>query len=179
MTEAKDQKPRWYCVQTKIGKEVVASVAISGLGFKVYYPVKVVDISHAGKRERVSRPLFPRYLFVSDNHPGLENGVLNYARGVANKGLFCDGMGRPQTIADAVIEGIRQRENAALARAGESKSGYAPGDIFTVSVGPFASLEAHYVGEENGVIWASIYLLGKANMVKLGIEALPARKEAA
>jgi transcriptional antiterminator RfaH len=54
----------WFVVRTKQAKEITAACSIAAEGFHAFLPVQLVERSHAGKRERVSRPLFPRYLFV-------------------------------------------------------------------------------------------------------------------
>lgn len=169
-------KMGWYVVQTKVSKEYVAAIAIAEKGFGVYCPLKVVTVSHAGKRADQERCLFPRYLFVSANHPGLECGEINFARGVANKGLLCfrqQEKSAPYVVKEAIMEGIRKRESAARARAGEIRSGYQPGDQFTIAVGPFASLDAAYMGEEKGKVTVIVTLFGRGNVIEIPIEELP------
>ena len=161
-------------VQTKKDREFTAMISISGKGFKVYCPVHTVEVRHARKREEKQRPLFPRYIFVSTDHDGLEVGAINYADGVADRGLFCiPGTWKPCTMPDSVIQGVRKREFDMAVTAGEMTSGFKPGDKFIVPVGPFASIEAAYVGEDKGTIYALVEMFGKGHKVEFPVSALP------
>lgn len=173
------QEQRWYCVQTENRQEITAAVAISGLGFTVYCPMQIVDISHAGKRTQEKRPLFKRYLFVSSIHFG-SPAPINHAKGVRHKGLFMKpGTETPYSIPNEVIQGIKKREFDMAVKAGEATSGLQPGDSFMVPVGPFAGIEATYTGEHGGRIYGFINFLGKEHPIDVEFDRLQLKREAA
>lgn len=165
---------QWFVVRTKQARETTAACAIAAEGFHAFLPVTLVERSHAGKRERVSRPLFNRYLFVQFDRTRDPFGKLNFCRGVAShNGLMCDSRGIPIPVPDRVIDAIRDRENAMKARAGEITTGYRPGDVFRIQVGKWAQFDATYVGEEKDKVWASISLFGMAHVITLPFSAVP------
>ncbi len=164
---------KWFVVRSKPGKEITAACAIAAEGFHIFLPVKLVECSHANRRREVSRPLFPGYLFARFDQETQQFGRINYCRGVASRGLMCDLMERPLAVPDVVIESIRKREDAMKARAGEIRTGYTPGDSFLVKRGPFASLEATYMGEDAGVVWATISIFSRECVVQIRFEDVP------
>jgi transcriptional antiterminator RfaH len=164
---------QWFVVRTKPSKETTASVAIASEGFPAFMPVQIVERSHAGKRERVSRPLFPRYIFVQFDRENPGFGKLNYCRGVANKGLMCDAMDRPVSVPDAVITEIRDRERLSMAIAGETKTGFRPGDTFPIQRGSYTQITMTYMGEDKGEVWGTIELFGRPHVVHIPFEAVP------
>lgn len=164
---------QWFVVRTKQAREVTASVAVAAAGFPTFLPVQLVEVNHAGKRERKERPLFPRYIFAKFDRDITPCGKINYCRGVASKGLMVDAMDRPIAVPDTVINRIRGDEMAERAKAGEVTTGYRPGDTFLINRGPYAQIEATYMGEEKGEVWATVTLFGRANLIRLPYEAVP------
>jgi hypothetical protein len=86
---------------------------------------------------------------------------------------MCDLMDRPLAVPDIVIEGIRKREDAMKARAGEIRTGYTPGDSFLIRRGDYASLTATYLGECNGEVWATITMFSRDHVVAIKFEDVP------
>jgi transcriptional antiterminator RfaH len=60
MTDAR----RWYVVHTQPNGETRAALNLRRQGFNAYLPMFKRLRRHARKTESVSRPLFPRYMFV-------------------------------------------------------------------------------------------------------------------
>ena len=56
---------RWYVVQTQVNGELKAAQNLMRQGFEVYLPCYLKRRRHARKIDLVSKPLFPRYLFVA------------------------------------------------------------------------------------------------------------------
>lgn len=164
---------KWYVVRSKPGKEVIACCTVAAEGFHVFMPVKLVECSHANRRREVTRPLFPGYLFARFDVFTQQFGRINYCRGVASRGLMCDLMEIPVAVPDLVIDGIRRREDAMKARAGEIRTGYAPGDSFLVRRGDYAHLVATYLGECAGEVWATITMFNRDFVVPLKFEDVP------
>lgn len=167
---------QWFVARTKTGGEIRASTSVAACGFPVFLPVQAVTRFHAGKREQVNRPLFPRYLFVAFDPQKKAHGCINNCRGVANRGLIVSVGGEPVAVPDAVIDQIRKREAAMLAKAGEVTTGYRPGETFFIAKGSFASIEAQYLGEEKGKVSALVTLFGRSMIVTLGFESVPPKK---
>ena len=115
---------QWFVVRTKTGGEVTASIAVAGKGFDVFLPVQLVTRMRNRKREEVSRPLFPRYLFVAFDPARDTHGEINWCRGVANRGLMVTADGRPIPVKDSIIAQIRGEEAARMAKAGQVTTGY-------------------------------------------------------
>ncbi len=57
-------RSRWYVVHTQPNRETRALINLQRQGFTAYLPKFQRVRRHARKTETVSRPLFPRYLFV-------------------------------------------------------------------------------------------------------------------
>jgi transcriptional antiterminator RfaH len=55
---------RWYVLHTQSNGETRAAVNLRRQGFNAYLPMFKRLRRHARKTESVSRPLFPRYMFV-------------------------------------------------------------------------------------------------------------------
>lgn len=172
----------WYVVQCKPGREVTASVELADQGFRVFRPLRLVEISHARKREHVERGLFPRYLFVSTEHCGLSWGAIDNTRGVANRGVLRwqpgeESLPVPYVVRDKIIEDIRRRCDLAKAKTGELRTGYQPGETFIVPVGPFSSFSATYLGEERGRVSAIVHIFGRATPCSLSFSDMPKKPE--
>jgi transcriptional antiterminator RfaH len=164
---------QWFVARTKTGREVTASVSVAGKGYPVFLPVQLVRRSHARKVEQVSKPLFPRYLFIRFDLANDTHGEINWCRGVANRGLIVNADNKPISIPDPVIDRIRDRERTMLAKAGEATTGYQPGETFKIPVGIFASFVATYLGEEKGIVFATVEVFGRAHIQKFAFEDVP------
>lgn len=165
---------QWFVVITKQAKEFAAACSIEAEGFRTFLPITIVERSHAGKRERVSRPLFPRYIFVQFDPTQEAYGKINYCRGVANSGLMCNADSKPIALRPKVMDRIMDNERTMMAKVGQVTTGYQPGDTFPMPIGPFAQLPATYLGEENGEVFVTIELFGKTHMHTLQFEDVPA-----
>jgi transcription antitermination factor NusG len=86
---------------------------------------------------------------------------------------MCDAMDRPLPVPDKVINRIRDRERAEMAKVGEVTTGYRPGDTFLLQRGPYAQLEATYVGEDNGAVFVTVTLFGRGFLQTLSFEDVP------
>lgn len=165
---------QWFVVICKQAKEFAAACSIEAEGFRTFVPIQIVERSHAGKRERVSRPLFPRYIFVQFDRESPGFGKINYCQHVANKGLMCDGMDRPIAIRPGVMDRIMDSERTMMARVGQVTTGYQPGDKFMLQCGPYANFEATYVGEENGEVFVTVEMFGRPHMQTIAFQDVPA-----
>jgi transcriptional antiterminator RfaH len=168
----------WYVARTKTGREVTASVSVAEKGYPTFLPMQVVQRTHARKVEQLNRPLFPRYIFVRFDQKTDQYGDINTCRGVASRGLIVSVMDNPVAVPDLVIEAIRDRERIMRAQAGEIKTGYRPGDTFTVQCGTFASFPATYMGEERGKVMAIVELFGRGHIQAFDFADVPRSQNA-
>lgn len=166
---------QWHVARTKTGREVTASVAVAEKGYAVFLPVELVWVTHARIRKQVSRPLFPRYLFVQFDQAHDTHGEINWCRGVANRGLMVNADGKPMAIRDSIIAEIRGDEAAMLAKAGQVTTGYRAGETFTVQRG-HATVTATYMGEENGKVLAIVEMMGRGHIQTFDFSEVPPKE---
>jgi len=101
--------PHWYVVNTQPHCEVRAETNLRRQGIVAYLPRYLRTRRHARREETVSRPLFPRYLFVALDLAKDRWRTVNSTFGVSK--LVSAGES-PIPISDAVIDEIREREGA-------------------------------------------------------------------
>jgi transcriptional antiterminator RfaH len=98
---------RWYVVQTQPHAEARAQEHLRRQGFTTYLPKLLKSRRHARKTEQVSRPLFPRYMFVLIDHTFQGWHAIRSTFGVSS---LVGGESGPMPVRDGVIEALRQRE---------------------------------------------------------------------
>lgn len=95
---------RWYALSAKSRQERIASTALSALGKNVFLPLTVELHQWSDRKQIVSVPLFPGYLFIrTDPWRNSKVSVLK-APGVVN---FVGNQTGPLPIPDGEIENIR------------------------------------------------------------------------
>ena len=99
----------WYVVETHPYAEAKAEAHLRRQGFITYLPKLLKSRRHARKTEQVSRPLFPRYMFVLIDHTHQGWHAIRSTFGVSN---LVGGDNGPVAVQDGVIEALRQRETA-------------------------------------------------------------------
>ena len=100
---------QWYVANTHVNAEVTAAGHLRRQGFAVYLPMYRKLRSHARRREWVSRPLFPRYLFVGIGENNQRWRAINSTIGISHLVSF-DGV--PAPIGDDIISSLRAREGS-------------------------------------------------------------------
>jgi transcriptional antiterminator RfaH len=100
---------RWYVVQTQPHAESKAQEHLRRQGFTTYLPKLIKSRCHARKTEKVSRPLFPRYMFVliDSTHQGWH--AIRSTIGVT---ALIGGEGGPMPLRSGIIEALRDQECA-------------------------------------------------------------------
>ncbi len=98
----------WYVVYTQINKEEYALQQLQQQGWKVYCPKFLKKIRHARKQQEVTRPLFPRYLFVQESI-GSGWRPLSGTRGVQQ--LLMHSLTKPASISDDIVMALQEQEN--------------------------------------------------------------------
>lgn len=99
---------QWYVVHTHPQGEKRAELNLQRQGFKAYFPRYLRQRRHARRVDVVTRPLFPRYLFVALDLGRDRWRAIQSTFGVSNLVSAGD---RPLAISDAVVEEIRARES--------------------------------------------------------------------
>lgn len=98
---------RWYLVQTQPHAEARAQEHLRRQGFTTYLPKLAKMRRHARKTEKVSTPLFPRYMFVLIDHTQQRWHAIRSTLGVSQ---LVGGESGPTAVREDVIEALRLRE---------------------------------------------------------------------
>jgi transcriptional antiterminator RfaH len=100
---------RWYVVYTQAQNEGRAEVNLRRQGFTTYLPRYLRNRRHARKTEAVSRPLFPRYIFVALDLARDRWHSIHSTFGVSRLVLAGE---EPLAVPANVVEEIRARESS-------------------------------------------------------------------
>lgn len=100
--------PRWYVVHTQPHGEARALANLRRQDFTAYLPRYRGRRRHAGRVDDISKPLFPRYLFVTMDIAQQRWRAIHSTFGVSH--LVCRG-DEPAALPDGVVEAIRARED--------------------------------------------------------------------
>ena len=126
---------RWYVVQTRPHAEQRADKHLRRQGFTTFLPRLLKNRRHARKTETVSRPLFPRYMFVRLDPASQSWHAIRSTMGVAN---LVGGEQGPVPVRDGIVEALRAQQGSdGFFRAQARK--FAPGEAIRVVDGLFAS----------------------------------------
>jgi transcriptional antiterminator RfaH len=158
----------WYAVHTKALKEIpTATVLRAHLGLEVYVP-EVRRRTSAGLRQT---PLFPGYLFVQVNLNRVKPSSINSCPGVLRL-LTVDN--QPQAVPPEVIATIRKGTDRLNALGGWPLCDLQPGAPVRIKDGPFAGLEAIFIGPSTPQERVRIFLdfLGGFREVQLDASAI-------
>lgn len=140
-------------------RELEQQAALFGEGFEAYLPMK---LSANRKRELISTPFFPRYLFARVDLRLNSWKRIWSTMGV--HGLLGATMDRPFGVADWVIERLRTQEDAGFIRMGlleeqAAAFGLKPGTAIRVIGTPLEAVFLELVDERRASILVS--LLGR------------------
>lgn len=156
----------WYIILTRPQQEQRAADNLARQGGEVYLPMLSVERIRRGKRSCRPEPLFPGYLFLNtdSNNPLL--GKVRSTFGV--RGLLRFGA-EPATLADSLIEDIRQRCDNPEPPTPE----FCAGDKVQFVDGPFRDYQAlfqQYDGSQRAIVL--LQLLGQQNRLLVDLEQL-------
>jgi transcriptional antiterminator RfaH len=128
----------WYLVYTKPRQEHIALDNLSRQGYPCYLPRMRVEKLRRGRAELVTEPMFARYLFVrlDSSGQGPSWAPIQSTLGVSRLVRFGT---QPARIDDELVHWLQSRE-ATL----PTETRFQPGDVVTVTTGPFAGLDAVY-----------------------------------
>ena len=161
----------WYVVYTHAQAETRAVANLQRQSYRTYLPVYRKIRRHARRRELVSRPLFPRYLFVWLDVLSTQWRPILSTIGVCQL-LMRDS--RPLPVPEGVIEGIWGAEsNGVFDR--DPGQRFGTGDSVRIMEGPFADLVGRFVGlADSERVFVLLDLMERQVKVCLGADALSA-----
>ncbi len=162
----------WYVANTHVNGENTAAEHLRRQGFSVYLPKYMKVRRHARRQDLVPRPLFPRYLFVGVGPANARWRAINSTIGISHLVGFD---GRPTLLDGAIIDELRDREDAKGMIVAGQRCRFARGDRVQIvsgalceQTGLFDSLD----DKERVVILLD--LLGRQVRVRAPIDAVQA-----
>lgn len=105
---ARENGQRWYCVHTQPRKEIIAAQNLALQSYQYYLPTVARTIRHARKVAKVTRALFPNYLFVSIDMQAQPWSPIKSTFGVRNLIMEND---RPKLVPIGVVEELISATN--------------------------------------------------------------------
>ena len=154
---------RWYAVTCKPRQEAVAEENLLRQGFHVYLPRIRIRQRRRGHWIDAVEVLFPRYIFIRIDPQRRSTATVRSTRGAV--GLVRFG-GQPAVVPDAVMDALKQREDAASGVHEDQRPLFNAGEAVKLVDGPLAGMEGVFTeqdGDKRVIIL--LELLGKANQV--------------
>ena len=156
---------RWYAVCCKPRQEAVAEENLLRQGFHVYLPR--IRMRQRRRRQWIDavEVLFPRYIFIRVDPQRRSTATVRSTRGVV--GLVRFG-GRPAVVPDAVMDALKQREDAASGLHQDNRPLFSSGEPVKLVDGPLAGMEGVFTQQDGDKrVIVLLELLGKANKVSV------------
>ena len=163
---------RWYVAQTHVHAESKATFHLGRQGFEVYLPRYLKQRRHARRVDTVAAPLFPRYVFVSVDMATQRwhsiRSTIGITRLVANGDV-------PAVVPEAIIEGLKRREDAKGFVQLERRPRFASGDKIRVLGGAFCDALGLFEGiRDQERVAILLDLLGRKVRVVLDMNIIDA-----
>ena len=152
----------WYLINSKPKQELRAEEHLKNQGINNILPTIEIEKIIRGKRQKVSEPLFPGYLFVELETNGQDWSKIRSTRGVRD---FVRFGGVPGRVPDSVLEQLKLLDTSETQL--ETNAPKA-GEKIIITEGPFKDLEGIYKisnGEERSIVLLTI--LGKVTEMEL------------
>jgi len=163
---------RWYVVQTQVNGELKAAQNLMRQGFEVYLPCYLKRRRHARKIDLVSKPLFPRYLFVAIDVATQRWRSIQSTFGVIR--LVSNG-DDPAMLPEGVVSALKAREDEKGFITMNNKPAFAPGDKVRVLAGAFMDSAALFNGmADHDRVSILLDMLGRKVRVFLNAEMVAA-----
>jgi transcriptional antiterminator RfaH len=162
----------WYAIQTKPHAEMTALENLVRQGYRVYLPRCRVRVSHARRRIIALRPLFPRYLFAGFDRSQKPWRPIRSTHGVSDVVRVGD---EPIAVPDAVIDALRQQEQAGTFDRVTARQSFRVGDLVRVTEGAFGEMIGRLVElRDRDQVVVLLELLGRIVRAHLDAAALQA-----
>jgi transcriptional antiterminator RfaH len=163
---------RWYVAQTHVHAESKATLHLGRQGFEVYLPRYLKQRRHARRVDTVAAPLFPRYLFVSVDMATQRWHSIRSTFGITR--LVTNG-DVPAVVPQAIIEGLKRREDTNGLVQLERRPRFAPGDKIRVLNGAFCDALGLFEGiRDQERVAILLDLLGRKVRVVLDMDIIDA-----
>ncbi len=133
----------WYAVHTRPWEEAIAESTLQRLGIESFLPQYRQQKLIRRKKQTVTGPLFPGYLFARFDR-GTQFRAVNYAHGVRRVVTFGS---VPVGVDDEMIESIRTRLTEGYVIL--PPHSFTPGQVVRIRGGVFHGLEAVFEREMN------------------------------
>ncbi len=162
----------WYAAYTQPHAEAKALDHLQRQGYSIYLPRYRRWVRHARKRALVSRPLFPRYLFVGLDRLTQRWRPIRSTAGVL--GLVRSGE-EPVPVAPEIIDALRHREGEGAFDVLSPAQQLRTGDTVRVTQGPFEDLVGRLLGSaDHERVYILLDLLGRAVRAEVAATAVEA-----
>ena len=135
---------QWFVVHTKPHKENVALENLERQGFIAYCPKTVQPKRRRQCWQKVTEPLFPRYLFVKLNMGVDDVAPIRSTLGVIDLVRFGN---RPAVMPESVIEAIQHQEHD-IKNSYYEYPNWQMGDVLEILEGPFVGLKGIFQKKE-------------------------------
>ncbi|WP_111656343.1 transcription/translation regulatory transformer protein RfaH [Isoalcanivorax indicus] len=149
-----DTRSRWFLIQSKPRQGSRAEAHLNHQGYQTYLPQIATQTLRNGRREYITEPLFPGYLFIR-LRPGADNWQpIRSTRGVQRLVSFSN---TPTPVADAIVDGIRERLATQADADGDPL--FRPGQTLRLQGGGFEDVEAifeRFDGEQRVMVLMNI-----------------------
>jgi len=154
---------RWYAVTCKPRQEAVAEENLLRQGFHVYLPRIRIRQRRRGHWIDAVEVLFPRYIFIRIDPQRRSTATVRSTRGAVGMVRFG---GQPAVVPDAVMNALKQREDAASGMHEDQRPLFSAGEAIKLVDGPLAGMEGVFTEQDGDKrVIVLLELLGKANKV--------------
>jgi transcriptional antiterminator RfaH len=159
----------WFVVHTKPRKEHVALENLHRQGFTAYCPQTIQTKRKRQQWQKVSEPLFPRYVFVQLNMGKDNISPIRSTTGVIGLVQFGN---KPASLPQHVIEAIQQKEQEIINTC-VNQPQWQRGDLLEVLDGPFGGLIGIYQQKESAErVSLLLDILGRQTQLTLSVNCL-------
>jgi len=154
----------WFVVMTRPAREALAAFEIANQGFETWYPQYRRARVHNHRVERITTPLFPRYIFVKFDRERDAWGCIRNT-----KGVFCilsDAQNRPQVCPQEAFAAMKDFDEAEATNSREFRAG----QRVRVTSGTAQGFEGLFVANSSQRTMAFLEIMGRK--VKVDLEAI-------
>lgn len=100
----------WAAIWTKPLMELKAETNISNLGYLTFCPTYQKSVRHSRKCQVVSKPLFPRYIFVNKGQH--EFSWYDISKCIGVSGVVMSTNSQPAYLGNEIIEELKNRDTS-------------------------------------------------------------------
>lgn len=168
----------WFVVQTAPKKETAIEKAIQGLEFATLLPLCFWYRHHNHRRERVTGPLFPCYLFAefdARRDPWMQIIRTPGQDGARTVLGMVENAGTPQPVAPKVVASIRrlmEAHDGQIRLEPERKQRFRHNDPIRILNGPFSGLSGFVLLDQRARVKCLLDFFGRKTEICLQRESI-------